>query len=73
MCGSRKYQYPWPPHGRSLKIPRVGGGGGLNDKIYRGKYAAKLEIPGGRKGSSEKPSMGEAGYKLGSSGPIAWA
>ena len=28
-------------------------------KLYKGKYQAKLEIPGGREGSNEKPCMGE--------------
>ena len=27
MCGSRKY--PFPPHERSLEIPREEGGGGM--------------------------------------------
>ena len=28
-------------------------------KIYKGDYEAKMEIPGGREGSNEKPSIGE--------------
>ena len=36
MCGSRKY--PYPPHGRSLEIPR--GRGISTAKIYKGKYGA---------------------------------
>ena len=46
LCASRKY--PHPPHGRSLEIPRGRRGGGPSPaKIYKGKYEAKLEIPGG--------------------------
>ena len=54
-CGS--WKCPYPPLGRSLEIPRRRGVSIA--KIYRGKYEAKLEIPGGREGSNEKPSMGE--------------
>ena len=54
MCGSRKY--PHPPHGRSLEILR--GREASTVKIYKGKYEAKLEIPGGREGSNEKTFHG---------------
>ena len=59
MCGSRKY--PYPPHGRSMEIPRWGGGGGRVSTviIYKGKYKAKLEFPGGGRVQEKKPSMGE--------------
>ena len=44
MCaGSRKY--PYPPHRWSLEIPKGLGGGGLNAKIFKGKYEPKLEFP----------------------------
>ena len=49
LCFSRKY--PYPPHGRSLEIPR--GRGVLKIKIFEGK----LEFPGG-KGSAKQPSVG---------------
>ena len=46
MCSSRKN--PYPPHRRSLEIPRgrgPGGGGGLEKKkILEAKYEAKLEF-----------------------------
>ena len=47
---------PYPPHGRSLKIPT--GGGVLKAKILEAKYEAKLEFLGGREGAKQKPSMG---------------
>ena len=34
LCSSRKN--PYPPHGRSLEIPR-GGGGGLKSQNFRSK------------------------------------
>ena len=37
---------PYPPHGRSLEIPR--GRGILKSKILEAKYKAKLEFPGVR-------------------------
>ena len=40
MCSSRKN--PYPPHGRSLEIPR-----GKGVKILEAKYEAKLDFPGG--------------------------
>ena len=43
MCGSRKY--PYPPQGRPLEIRRRKGVS--KAKIFKGKYEAKLEIPGG--------------------------
>ena len=43
MCRYRKN--PYPPHGRSLEIPK--GRGVLEAKISEAKYEAKLEIPGG--------------------------
>ena len=56
MCGSRKN--PYPPHGRSLEIPR--GRGVLKAKFLEAVYENKLEFPGGRwgGGAKQKPSMG---------------
>ena len=54
LCSSRKN--PYPPHGRSLEIPR--GRGVLKVKILEAKYEAKLEFPGGgREGAKQKPSV----------------
>jgi len=50
MCSSRKN--PYPPHGRSLEIPR--GRGILQAKILEAKYEAKLEFFGGRRGAKQK-------------------
>ena len=54
MYSSRKN--PYPPHGRSLEIPR--GRGVLEAKNLETKYEAKLEFPGGRGVQNKKPSMG---------------
>ena len=54
MCNSRKN--PYPPHGRSLVIPR--GRGVLKVKILEAKYEAKLEFPGGWGVQIKKPSVG---------------
>ena len=43
MCGSRKN--PYPPHRRSLEIPR--GRGVLKAKFLEEMYENKLEFPGG--------------------------
>ena len=51
MYSSRKN--PYPPHGRSLEIPR-GGGGVLKAKILEVKYEARLEFPGGGGGCKTK-------------------
>ena len=53
LCGSRKY--PYPPQGRSLEISR--GRGISNAKKFKGKYKAKLEIPGGWRVQTKNPSM----------------
>ena len=50
MCSSRKY--PYPPHGRSMEIPR--GWGVLKAKILKGKYEALLEFPEGWGGFKPK-------------------
>ena len=50
LCSSRKN--PYPPHGRSLEIPR--GEGVLKVKILEAKYEAKLEFPGGEGGCKTK-------------------
>ena len=54
MCSSRKN--PYPPHGRSLEIPR--GRGILKVKILEAEYEAKLEFPGGMEVQNKKPSIG---------------
>ena len=54
MCSSRNN--PYPPHGRSLEIPR--GRGVLKVKILEATYEAKLEFPGGQGVQNKKPSMG---------------
>ena len=47
----------YPPHGRSLEIPR--GKGVLKAKILQAKYEAKLEsLEGGGGCITEKPSVG---------------
>ena len=56
MCASRKN--PYPPHGRSLEIPRERGV--LKDKFLEEMYENKLEFPGGRGGAKQKTSMGVA-------------
>ena len=49
LCGSRKYPYPPPPHGRSLEIPM--GRGGFNGSNFQGvrgvygKYFPKGDGP----------------------------
>ena len=62
LCSSRNN--PYPPHGRSLEIPR--GRGVLIVKILEAMYEAKLEFPGGDGGcKTKKPSMGGVnGYFL---------
>ena len=54
LCSSRKN--PYPPHGKSLEIPR--GRGVLKVKILEAKYEAKLEFPGGRGGTRQKTFCG---------------
>ena len=51
-----QFQKPYPPHGRSLKIPT--GRGFLKRKILDAKYVAKLEFPGGPGVQNKKPSVG---------------
>ena len=46
---------PYPPHGRSLEIPR--GRGVLEVKILEAKYEAKLEFPEGTKVQNKKSSV----------------
>ena len=53
LCSSRKN--PYPPHGRSLEIPRERGV--LTANILEAKYQAKLEFPGGT-GVLNKKSVG---------------
>ena len=55
MCVSRKY--PYPPQGRSLEISR--GSRVSTAKIYKGKYEAQLQIPGGGRFQMRKPSLTE--------------
>ena len=54
MCSSRKN--PYPPHGRSLEIPR--GRGVLKAKFLEAMYENKLEFPGERGMQNKKPSVG---------------
>ena len=63
LCSSRKN--PYPPHGRSLEIPREGGGGVLEAKCLEAMYENKLEFPGGR-GECKTKNLpwGEYGYFL---------
>ena len=62
MCSSRKN--PYPPHGRSLEIPR--GRGILKVKILEAKYEAKLEFTGGGGGGCKTKNLlrEEYGYLL---------
>ena len=56
---------PYPPHGRSLEIPR--GRGVLGVKKLGAKYEANLEFPGGGGGGGCKTKnlpWGEYGYFL---------
>ena len=50
LCISRKN--PYPPHGRSLEIPR--GRGGLKAKFLEAMYENELEFPGGRGDAKQK-------------------
>ena len=45
----------YPPHGRSLEIPR--GRGVLKAKYLEEKYRNKLEFPGGRGGGAEQKTF----------------
>ena len=54
LCSSRKN--PYPPLGRSSKIPR--GRGFLEAKNLEAKYEAKLEFSGQRGVQNKKPSIG---------------
>ena len=54
LCSSRKY--PYPPHGRSLEIPR--GWGVSKAKMFEGKYGALLEFPEGWGDSNQKAFRG---------------
>ena len=51
---------PYPPHGRSLEIPR--GRGVLEAKILEAKYDVKLEFPGGRGMENKSPHVGGGWY-----------
>ena len=54
MCSTRKN--PYPPHGRTLQIPR--GRGFLKTKFLEVMYENKLEFPGGRGGAKQKTFRG---------------
>ena len=54
LCSSRKN--PYPPNGRSLEIPREGGGV-LEAKCLEAMYENKLEFPGGRGGSAKQKTF----------------
>ena len=45
MCSSK--ENPYPPHGRSLEIPRGRGAGGLKAKFLEAIYENRLEFPRG--------------------------
>ena len=62
MCSSRKK--PYPPHGRTLEIPR-GRGGVLKAKFLEAIYENKLEFLGGKGGAKQKNLLGKYGYFLG--------
>ena len=47
---------PYPPHGRSLEIPREGGV--LKVKILEAKYEVKLEFPRGSGDAKQKTFHG---------------
>ena len=53
MCGSRKN--PYPPHGRSLEIPR--GRGVLKAKYLEEKYGNKLQFPRGGGGGGKTQNL----------------
>lgn len=53
MCSFKK-QFPYPPHRRSLKITR-GGGGGLKGQNFKKKSEAKWNFQRGR-GGGFKPN-----------------
>ena len=36
-----------------------GGGGDLNTQVFKRKYEAKVEIPGGKRVQTKEPSLGE--------------
>jgi len=55
LCSSRKN--PYPPHGRSLEIPK--GKGVLKAKILEAKCEAKLEFLGGGCKTEKKLPWGE--------------
>ena len=47
-----------PPKDGHWKFRGGGGGGGSKAKIFKGKYEAKLEIPGGWEGPNQKTILG---------------
>ena len=57
LCGSRKY--PYPRQGWSLEIPKGEGRVISIAQVFKRKYEAKLEIPGGGRLQSKEPSLGE--------------
>ena len=54
MCSSR--ENPYPPHGRSLEIPR--GRGVLKAKFLEAEYENKVEFTGWRGVQNNKPFVG---------------
>ena len=63
MCSSRNHPYMYPPHGRSLEIPREAGV--IKGKFLEEMYENTLEFPGGGRGcKTKKPSVGEVGIFL---------
>ena len=71
MCSSRKN--PYPPHGRSLEIPK-GCGGLYKAKFLEAIYKDKLEFPGGRGSGAKQKNLtwGEYGYFLELHNDLAW-
>ena len=53
LCSSRKN--PYPPHGRSLEIPR--GRGVLKAKFLEAMYENKPEFPGGGGGGAKQKTF----------------
>ena len=62
LHSSRKYPYPRQGDGHwKFRRGRGGRGGGVISitQVFKRKYEAILEIPGGRRVQSKEPSLGE--------------
>ena len=62
-CAVPEEKTNYPPHGRSLEIPR--GRGILKVNIFEAKYEAKLEFPRGNGSAKEKRSVPDKRRVLG--------